>query len=69
MSMNCLENRALEKAAKYICREKCGLCPIAEKDFQCPEECNISTVPWHCWVVYFCKQATEEENNSLTMEY
>ncbi|MFZ5764096.1 MAG: hypothetical protein ACOY4H_00700 [Thermodesulfobacteriota bacterium] len=50
---------ALEKAAKYICRAKCGLCPIREKDFQCPGECTVSTLPWQCWMIYFCQQAKE----------
>lgn len=54
-----VENKALEKAAKYICTAKCGLCPITEKGFECPEECKMSTLPWRCWLAYFYKQASE----------
>ena len=45
---------ALEKAAKFICNLKCGLCPLREKDFQgCPFECTEEIKPWQCWVAHF----------------
>ena len=46
--------KALEKAAKFICNLKCGLCPLREKDFQgCPYECTEEIKPWQCWVAHF----------------
>ncbi len=49
---------ALEKAAKYICNQKCGLCPMVLEHF-CPQECTEETVPWQCWQAFFKKQAAE----------
>ncbi len=48
-----LERNALEKAAKYICTLKCGLCPMVEEGFSCPTECDTETRPWRCWVEFF----------------
>jgi len=67
MSKNDIDNKALEKAAKYICRVKCGLCPITEKGFECPEKCSMSTVPWRCWFIYFCRQAADEYQKRQTV--
>lgn len=44
---------ALEKAAKYICTMKCGLCPMVVENFTCHYECTMETRPWKCWMHYF----------------
>jgi hypothetical protein len=44
---------ALEKAAKYICNQTCGRCPMAMEDYSCPVECSPETTPWRCWISYF----------------
>ena len=52
--------KALEKAAKYICTCKCGLCPMMVEKIACPQECNLETLPWQCWFAYFQKQSAQE---------
>ncbi len=47
------EIAALEKAAKYICTLKCGLCPMVVEGFCCEFDCNLETRPWKCWIFYF----------------
>ncbi len=53
--------RALEKAAKYICTAKCGLCPLVVEKFPCQTECSTDTLPWRCWLAYFTRKASEEK--------
>ena len=55
-----LEKSALEKAAKYICTLKCGLCPMVEEGFSCKTECDTETRPWRCWVEFF-KETTGKD--------
>lgn len=43
----------LEKAAKYICTQKCGLCPHIVEKYPCKTECSLDTLPWQCWLTYF----------------
>ncbi len=50
---------ALEKAAKYICTSKCGLCPMVTEGFRCPKECDLDTKPWQCWFIYFREKSVE----------
>lgn len=50
------ETTSLEKAAKYICNNLGGLCPMVTEKFVCPTACNLDTLPWHCWVSYFRNQ-------------
>ena len=47
------DRRALEKAAKYICNLKDGLCPMVVENMQCRSVCTLETLPWQCWVVLF----------------
>lgn len=54
---------ALERAAKFICLLKCGLCPIREPDFSgCPHECTEDVRPWQCWIHYFRNVIAGEGN-------
>lgn len=53
-------SKALEKAAKYICTLKCGLCPLVVENSPCPQECDLDTPPWQCWVAYFRAQSLQE---------
>lgn len=48
-----LDARALERAAKYICNSKDGLCPMRIEDFKCRFPCDLDTLPWQCWVIFF----------------
>ncbi|MCK9293909.1 MAG: hypothetical protein M0P70_02405 [Desulfobulbaceae bacterium] len=56
--------KALEKAAKYICTIKCGLCPMVVENIPCPQECNLETLPWQCWFAYFRAQSREESGQA-----
>ena len=47
------QTRALEKAAKYVCTMKCGLCPLVVEQYPCPRRCTLATKPWQCWLAYF----------------
>jgi hypothetical protein len=47
------DKNALEKAAKYICTLKCGLCPMVVEGFHCEFKCSLETMPWKCWRYYF----------------
>ncbi|MEW6501945.1 MAG: hypothetical protein ACOY8P_04705 [Thermodesulfobacteriota bacterium] len=51
------QTRALEKAAKYICTAKCGLCPMVVEKYPCPRQCTLTTKPWQCWAAYFAEMA------------
>jgi hypothetical protein len=53
-----LEQAAFERAVKYICTIKCGLCPMAVEKFPCPFECAEDAKPWRCWQEFFRQQAT-----------
>ncbi len=65
-----LMSRALEKAAKYVCNTKCGVCPMLVEDFSCPTSCGLETVPWKCWQAFFIDQvqgrnkASEEQSKA-----
>lgn len=48
---------ALEKAAKYICTTRCGLCPHVVVQYPCPKECTLDTMAWECWMQHFLDQA------------
>ena len=47
------DSLALEKAAKYICNMKDGLCPMVVENMQCRSVCTVETLPWQCWVLLF----------------
>ncbi|MDA8165912.1 MAG: hypothetical protein M0017_12880 [Desulfobacteraceae bacterium] len=51
---------ALVKAAKYICTQKCGRCPMAVEGYRCPRECSLETVPWECWIAFFSEEKARE---------
>ncbi len=53
------DQRALIRAAKYICTENCGKCPMYIENFPCPKECGLDTVPWECWLEFFKSVGTE----------
>jgi hypothetical protein len=57
--------RALERAAKYICTAKWGLCPMVVEKYPCPQRCTLHTKPWQCWVAYFAamQQAASARGN------
>jgi hypothetical protein len=59
-----IELKALEKAAKYICTIKCGLCPMVVENIPCPGECNLESLPWQCWFAYFQAQSREESGQA-----
>ena len=62
----CVDELALEKAAKKICTLKCGLCPVREEDFAgCPVVCHEDIKPWQCWVAHFRGQAAERTRRLL----
>lgn len=53
-------DKALARAAKYVCNLRCGLCPMREPDFKgCPTACSEETRPWQCWVAHFKAQEQE----------
>lgn len=54
-----LAEPALERAAKYICTLKCGRCPAVEEGFPCPTVCDLETLAWQCWQVFFFQQALD----------
>jgi len=43
----------LEKAAKYICNFRDGLCPMVVENFSCTWACSQDTQPWRCWIELF----------------
>jgi hypothetical protein len=47
------EGAVLEKAAKYICNFREGLCPMVVEGFSCKRPCTEETLPWHCWIELF----------------
>ncbi len=49
------DQAALERAAKYICTAKCGVCPLMVEKFTCPTVCGTDTLPWQCWLAFFKK--------------
>jgi hypothetical protein len=49
--------QALEKAAKYICNIKDGLCPMVVEKMVCRKVCPLDTLPWQCWLTHFKQQA------------
>jgi hypothetical protein len=57
------ELKALEKAAKYICTMKCGLCPMVVENIPCPQQCDLETAPWRCWFAYFRSQSQQESEH------
>jgi hypothetical protein len=61
MTQSEIERKALEKAAKYICTMKCGLCPMVVENMPCPQECDLETRPWRCWFAYFQSQSQAKE--------
>jgi hypothetical protein len=56
---------ALEKAAKYICTSNCGLCPAIVEKYPCPENCDMETNPWQCWINFFSQQHKSGKQESL----
>lgn len=52
---------ALEKAAKYLCTIRCGLCPHVVEQYPCPVDCNLDTLAWECWVHFFHKRAQDAQ--------
>ncbi len=60
------QKRALEKAAKYICTSKCGLCPMVVEHFSCPHRCTLRTKPWQCWLAYFTAAAGNKQGSAVT---
>lgn len=48
-----IDDMAFEKAAKYICTYRCGLCPMVVEQFTCPKECDLETLAWQCWMIFF----------------
>jgi hypothetical protein len=68
------DDLALERAAKYICTLKSGMCPMTEENFTCRTECDLETRPWQCWIDFFKKRPrrTDDGNNGrpgLAEEY
>lgn len=62
----CVDELALEEAAKKICNLKCGLCPVKEEDFAgCSVVCHEDVRPWKCWVAHFWSQAAERTRRLL----
>ena len=53
---------ALEKAAKYICNLKDGLCPMVVEKMLCRTVCTLNTLPWECWLTLFKERASADEN-------
>ncbi|MDF1577225.1 MAG: hypothetical protein RQ753_08160 [Desulfurivibrionaceae bacterium] len=49
----------LEKAAKYICNFREGLCPMVVEGFSCKWPCSEETLPWQCWIELFKEQLTK----------
>lgn len=49
------QSRTLERAAKYICTAKCGLCPMVVEKYPCTQQCTLQTKPWQCWLAYFAE--------------
>jgi hypothetical protein len=52
---------ALEKAAKYLCTIRRGLCPHVVEQYPCPVDCNLDTLAWECWVHFFRKRAQDAQ--------
>ncbi len=50
---------ALEKAAKYLCTMRCGLCPHVVEKYPCPTDCGMDTQVWECWVHFFRARAKD----------
>ena len=57
------DSKALEKAAKYICNLKDGLCPMVVEKMACNALCTHDTLPWHCWLNLFKKSSAAEPNS------
>ncbi len=55
---------ALERAAKYICTLKSGMCPMTEEKFTCRAECDLETLPWQCWIDFFKQRTGRSDNKS-----
>ena len=58
------DQKALKKAAKYICNLKEGLCPMVVEKSECNTICSLETVPWQCWLALFRDSATAELHNT-----
>lgn len=56
---------ALEKAAKYLCTIRCGLCPHVVEQYPCPTDCNLDTQVWECWVSFFHSRAQDTQPQSM----
>ena len=57
--INSPDDLVLEKAAKYICNVKCGLCPMVVEGTPCFQKCGLDTLPWQCWLFYFKELAAK----------
>jgi hypothetical protein len=58
------DRQALEKAAKYICNLKDGLCLMVVENMICRKVCTLDTLPWQCWLTHFKRKAVGEDNYS-----
>ena len=56
------DGQALEKAAKYICNLKDGLCPMVVEKMECRTVCTLDTLPWKCWLTLFKEKAACQYN-------
>jgi hypothetical protein len=54
-------DKAFEKAAKYISTAKFGLCPMIVEKFPCPKTCDEETMAWQCWMIFFRSRTVQDE--------
>jgi hypothetical protein len=57
------DRQALEKAAKYICNLKDGLCPMVVEKIECRTVCTLETLPWECWLALFKEIAATNQDS------
>lgn len=55
---------ALERAAKYICTAKYGLCPMVVEKVACYRECTLEVEAWQCWQTFFLSQRPKNNSNA-----
>ena len=55
---------ALERAAKYICTAKCGLCPMVVEKVACHRDCTLEVEAWQCWQTFFLSQRPKTKSNA-----
>ena len=62
------DRKALEKAAKYICNMKDGLCPMVVEKMECRTVCTLETLPWQCWLILFKEIAGNDRHHYDTRD-